>query len=166
MSGCGAKRANGVSVRLSLPAGWRESAEINEGQAVRVFQPPAPAPGVLRVLTDSIAAAGADSGALAVKMREVAVRFVRPDDARAYDRIIEDRPGGGVTAGAALIAEQEDGRRETHYLWMVAQPGRGAFIDAAMASLAMPMDDDGDPGAAAVAEIAEEAMRSAVLTRE
>lgn len=153
------------SLRLSLPTGWRESEEFNDGQMVRVFHPPAPAPGVLRVLTDSIAAAGSDAGALAVKMREVAVRFVRPDDNRAYDRIIEDRPGGGLTAGAVIVAAQEDGREETHYLWMVAQPGQGAFIDAAMASLAMPLEQDGASAAVAVAEIAEEAVRAAELIR-
>jgi hypothetical protein len=151
-------------LRLSLPPGWRETAEINEGQPVRVFHPPGDAPGVLRVLTDRIAAGGADAGAVAIKLRETAVRFVRPDDARAYDRVIEDRPGGGLVATAVITAAQDDGREETHYLWLLAEPGEGPFIDAAMAALALPRGADGDEAAAAVAAVADEALRAAELT--
>lgn len=149
-------------LRLSLPPGWRESAEINEGQPVRVFHPPGDAPGALRVLTDRIAADGGD--AVAIKLRETAVRFVRPDDARAYDRLIEDRPAGGLVATAVITAAQDDGREETHYLWLLAEPGEGPFIDAAMAALALPRATDGDEAAAAVAAVVDEALRAAELT--
>lgn len=154
-----------VDIDLPLPASWRRDWETNEGQRVRVFLPPPPAPGALRVLTDRIAAAGADPGSMAVKLREIAVRFVRPDDARVFDRLIEDRPGGGLIATAALIARQDDGREETHYLWMLAAPGEGGMVDAAMAALALPRDSDGDPAAAAVAAAADDALRAARLMR-
>lgn len=154
-----------IAVTLALPDGWSQDWEINEGQRVQAFRPPPPVPGVLRVLTDRIAAAGADPGSLAVKLREIAVRFVRPDDARVFDRLIEDRPGGGLIATAALIAAQDDGREETHYLWMVAEPGDGAAVVAAMAALALPRDADGDPFAAQAAEAADAALRAARLIR-
>lgn len=154
-----------VDVILPLPAGWTRDWEVNEGQRICAYRPPPPAPGVLRLLTDRIAAAGADPGSLAVKLREIAVRFVRPDDARVFDRLIEDRPGGGLIATAALIAAQEDGREETHYLWMLAEPGEGAMVFAVMAALAVPRDDDGDSAAAQVAEAADAALRAARLTR-
>lgn len=151
-------------LRLSLPPGWRESAEINEGQPVRVFHPPGGAPGALRVLTDRIAADVGVADAVAVKLREVAVRFVRPDDARAYDRLIEDRPGGGLIATAVITAAQDDGREETHYLWLLAEPGAGPFVDAAMAALALPRGADGDEAASAVATVADQALRAAELS--
>ena len=154
-----------IAVTLPLPDGWSQDWEVNEGQRVQAFRPPPPAPGVLRVLTDSIAAAGVDPGSVAVKLREIAVRFVRPDDARVFDRLIEDRPAGGLIATAALIAAQDDGREETHYLWMVAEPGDGATVIAAMAALALPRDADGDPLAAQVAEAADAALRAASLIR-
>lgn len=152
------------ALRLTLPPGWRESAEISEGQPLRVFHPPAPAPGVLRLLTDRIAAGG-DGATVAVKMREVALRFVRPDDARAGDRIIEDWGRDGIIASATLAAVDETtGRAETHYLWMLAVPAAGAAaVDAAMAALAVPRELDGDDGAAAVAAAADAALRAAVL---
>lgn len=151
-------------LRLTLPPGWRESADVSEGQPLRVFHPPAPAPGVLRLLTDRIAAGG-DGATVAVKMREVALRFVRPDDARAGDRIIEDWVGGGIIASATLAAVDEaTGRAETHYLWMLALPAAGtAAVDAAMAALAMPRELDGDVAAAAVVETADAALRAAAL---
>lgn len=154
-----------IDVTLALPAGWTQDWEVNEGQRVRAYRPPPPAPGVMRVLTDRIAAAGSDPGSVAVKLREIAVRFVRPDDARVFDRLIEDRPGGGLIATAALIAAQEDGREETHYLWMLAEPGDGASVIAAMAALALPRDDDGEKAAAEVAEAADDALRAARLIR-
>ena len=150
-------------LRIELPNGWRESQEINEGQPVRVFHPPAPTPGVLRVLTDRIAAD--DASFVAVKMREVAVRFMRPDDARASDRVIEDRPGGGLIASATITATQEDGREETHYLWLLAEAGEGATVDAAMASLAMPRESDGEKAATLAASIVDGAIRGATMAR-
>lgn len=152
---------------LALPDGWTASDEINDGQTVRVLRPPAPLPGVLRVLTDRIAAdPPGDAAAVAVKLREVAVRFVRPDDPRAGDRLIEDGPHGSISASAVLLAEGDsgDGQPETHYLWLRAEPLPGrAMIRAAMAALAVPGDRDGSPDAIGVVGAADVMLMSATF---
>lgn len=156
-------------LHLDMPADWRMEWETNDGATVQLWHPPAPAPGALRVLTDRIPADGPDSAAVTIKMRETALRFVRPDDSRAGDRIIENRAidggGMGIVASAMIAATTEDGTPETHYLWMIADPAEGAVLTA-MAALAMPGEVDGTEEASSMVETVDALIRAARLTAE
>lgn len=151
---------------VGLPVGWSAGEETAEGQVVRVFRPPSPLPGVLRLLTDRIAVDPPGDGAAAtIKMREVALRFVRPDDSRAGDRLIEDGPRGGIVASAVMATENDDGYAEAHYLWLRAEPIDGeAAIRVAMAALALPSDRDGSPDAVEVVTAADVMFSAAVFS--
>lgn len=158
-------------VHLDMPTDWRMEWETNDGATVQVWRPGAALPGTLRILTDRIPADGPDAAAVSIKMRETALRFVRPDDNRVGDRIIESRHpddgegDGGIIASAVIAATTEDGTPETHYLWMIADPADGA-VSTAMAALAVPGAVDGTEAAAAVVELVDGLIRAARLNLE
>lgn len=138
-------------VEFSLPSDWSADVEDHEGHSVAVFLPPAPIAGTLRLVTDSVSPKEGPDGVGAV-LQEMALRFVRPDDSRASDRIIapwdnaQARELGteeGVVA-QAVMATEEDGRAELHYLWLIGveRAGRAAV---AMFSFLVPAHMDGDP---------------------
>lgn len=150
-------------VRVRLPADWTIRMEEHEGHAVAAFD--APGGGTLRLVTDRVAPPRAGDGGTAVLLREMALRFVRPDDPRCGDRVVEDRPGGGLIASAVLRADghgcaAEDGRAEVHYLWMLGaeQDGR---VAAAMFSFALAAAQDGGEAAVAAIGTADAAIRAA-----
>ncbi len=147
----------GGVVRLTLPDGWTAGTEEHEGRPTAVFRPPA-GPGALRLVTESLAPGGG-VGAAEVTLREMALRFLRPDDARVADRVLEDRPGGGIIATAALRAGEG---QETHYLWMIGAAD-GAGVRAAMFGCALAAAEDGTDAAAAVLGAVDDAIRGAVL---
>lgn len=146
-------------VRFRLPADWTVRMEEHEGHAVAAFD--APGGGTLRLVTDRVAPPQAGSGGTVLLLREMALRFVRPDDPRAGDRVVEDRPGGGLIATAVMRTDQ-DGRAEVHYLWMLGAE-RDGRVSAAMFSFALPADRDGEEGAVAAVGTADAAVRAAVL---
>lgn len=123
-------------VRFHIPADWAIDTEEHEGKPVLALRPPG-GQGVLRVVADTIAAKDSP----AYTLREVALRFVRPDDGRASDRVLEDRRGGGIIATAVMVTE-EDGRHETHYLWLAGIEA-AASVRVAMFSFAAPAEWDG-----------------------
>lgn len=149
----------GGVVRLRLPADWPRRTEEHEGHTVAVVN----APGglvTLRLVTDAwIPKPG--PGEAAVLLREVALRFVRPDDPRAGDRVLEDRRGGGVVASAILHAN-DGGKADVHYLWLIGTEVAGRVV-AAMVSVVCPAEHDGDAAAAAVLDTVDAAVRSAEL---
>lgn len=126
-------------VRFRIPADWAIDTEEHEGKPVLALRPPG-GRGVLRLVADVISAKDSP----AYTLREVALRFVRPDDGRASDRVLEDRPGGGIIATAVMVTD-EDGRRETHYLWLAGVEAV-ASVRVAMFSFATPVEHDGTLG--------------------
>lgn len=158
------------TVRFRLPAGWRVEVEEHEGHAVAAFHPPPPAGGVLRLVTDRVAPKEGPDGVTAT-LREMALRFVRPDDPRAGDRSVEPWAQGGASGGdtgedgiiaQAVMATDEDGRAETHYLWLVGaeRAGRAAV---AMFSFGLPAILDGDESCADTLARIDAAIRAAEI---
>ncbi|MGQ9364772.1 hypothetical protein [Azospirillum sp. ST 5-10] len=125
-------------VRFRIPPDWIALTERAEGHDVAVFRPAADA-GELRVLVDERAPRA--GGTAAALLHEMTMRFVRPDDARVGDRTVERRADGATLAMAVLVAE-EDGRAETHYLWLVGAEREGS-VRVAMFSFALPAACDG-----------------------
>lgn len=152
------------TVRFRLPPGWSIDVDEHEGHPVAVFRPPAPSGGVLRLVTDRKPPRPEDAGVDAV-LREMALRFVRPDDPRAGDRTVEDRFAAGRTDGLiaqAVMVTEEDGRRETHYLWLIGAERAGQAA-VAMFSFALPAILDGDESCSATLGMIDAAIRAAVL---
>ncbi|WP_207455995.1 hypothetical protein [Azospirillum sp. SYSU D00513] len=147
-------------VRFRLPPGWLPEVEEHEGHAVAAFRPPRGEAGALRLVTDRVAPKPGQGGVEEV-LREMALRFVRPDDPRAGDRTVEDREDGALIA-QAVMRTVEDGRAEAHYLWFVGaeREGRAAV---AMFSYALPAEADGDEEAAATLSRLDPAIRSAEI---
>lgn len=168
------------TVRFRLPGGWTVDVEEHEGQPVGIFRPPPPAAGVLRLVTDRVVPRP-DSGGTAATLQEMALRFVRPQDQRAGDRTVETRADGAVIA-QAMMRTQEDGRAETHYLWLVgaerpaadgsraadgvptpaAIPAKGVAA-VAMFSFALPDLMDGDESCAETLGRIDDAIRNAEI---
>lgn len=157
-------------VRFRLPADWRPDVEEHEGHPVAVFHPPAPAGGVLRLVTDRVAPKDGPDGVTAV-LHEMALRFVRPDDPRASDRKVEPWcSGGGVDGNGnesedgvraqAVMLTQEDGRAEVHYLWLVGAE-RAGMAAVAMFSYGLPAILDGDESCAGILALLDKAIASA-----
>jgi hypothetical protein len=149
----------GDAVRFRVPAHWAPAVEEREGMDVLTFRPADTAGGTLNVLVDERAPAVGES-ADAV-LQEMALRFVRPDDARASDRTVEDRTDGARLAQVAMVTE-EDGRAESHYLWLLGRV-RGGRVGVAMFSYTLPADLDGrEPHVSTLAAL-DAAIRAAVL---
>ena len=106
---------------------------------------------------------------MAGTLREMALRFVRPQDPRAGDRTVESRADGAVIA-QAMMRTEEDGRAETHYLWLVgaeraqtAGTAGGAVAAVAMFSFALPALMDGDDSCAEMLGRIDDAIRNAEI---
>jgi hypothetical protein len=145
-------------VRLRLPTGWIPELEEHEGHSVAAFRPPRGGTGTLRLVTDRVKPRP-DQGGVEDVLREMALRFVRPDDARASDRMVEERDDGALLA-QAVMRTREEGREEVHYLWFVGarREGRAAV---AMFSYALPAEADGDEESAATLSLLDSAIRAA-----
>lgn len=148
------------TVRFRLPPGWATDVEEHEGQPVATFRPPPPAGGVLRLVTDRVAPKP-DSGSVADILQEMALRFVRPQDQRASDRTLETRADGSLLAQAVMMTDEE-GRAETHYLWLVGAERAGAAT-VAMFSYALPAILDGDESCAETLGRIDAAIQAATL---
>ncbi len=146
------------TVRFRLPPNWAAEVEEHEGQPVATFRPPPPAGGTLRLVTDRVTPKP-DSGGVAGTLQEMALRFVRPHDQRAGDRTVENRPDGGVIA-QAMMRTHEEGRAETHYLWLIGDD-RDGVAAVAMFSVALPAILDGDESCAAMLGQIDDAIRAA-----
>lgn len=160
------------TVRFRLPAGWGVEVEEHEGHPIAAFRPPPPAGGVLRLVTDRKTPRPEDAGTEGL-LQEMALRFVRPDDPRAGDRTVEDRivagsgdnDAGSRTDGLiaqAVMLTEEDGRRETHYLWLIGAHRAGQAA-VAMFNFALPAILDGDESCAVTLGAIDEAVRAAEL---
>lgn len=127
------------TVRFRIPADWTVTSEDREGIEVLVFHPADSGGGALHVLADERSPrAGEPVEAL---LHEMVLRFVRPDDARVSDRTVEDREDGVRMAQAAMVTE-EDGRTQSHYLWLLGRALEGQ-VRVAMFSYTMPAPFDG-----------------------
>lgn len=148
------------TVRFRVPMGWTVSSEDREGIEVLAFDPADGGDGVFRVLADERAPRPGES-AEAV-LHEMALRFVRPDDSRVSDRSVEDLEGGVRLAQASMVTE-EDGRVESHYLWLLGRVREGK-ARVAMFSYTLPALFDGqEPHVSTLAGL-DEAIRAAELT--
>ncbi|PWC34402.1 hypothetical protein TSO352_16355 [Azospirillum sp. TSO35-2] len=149
------------TVRFRLPPGWAVDVEEHEGQPVGTFRPPPPAAGVLRLVTDRVVPRPDGGSPVADTLQEIALRFVRPQDPRAGDRTVDSRPDGAVIA-QAMMRTDEDGRAETHYLWLVGAVRAGAAA-VAMFSFALPALMDGDESCAETLGRIDDAIRTAEI---
>lgn len=127
------------TVRFRVPMGWTVSSEDREGIEVLAFAPNDSGGGAFHVLVDERAPRPGEP-AEAV-LHEMALRFVRPDDSRVSDRSIEEREDGARLALAAMVTE-EDGRAESHYLWLLGRV-RDGRARVAMFSYTVPALFDG-----------------------
>lgn len=145
-------------VRFQLPADWSRRVDEQDGHAVCVFQPP-DGDGTLHVVADRVPVSeGAGTGI--VLLRELALRFVRPDDSRAGDRIVDAHPQGGILAQLVMRTTEAGG--EVHYLWFVGDV-RGDRIATAMFNFRIAGDRDGLPALAARIDRVERAIGRAIL---
>ncbi|HYG85340.1 MAG TPA: hypothetical protein VD978_03700 [Azospirillum sp.] len=146
------------TVRFRVPMDWTVTSEDREGIEVLVFHP-ADAGGALHVLADERGPrAGEPPEAV---LHEMSMRFVRPDDARVSDRAVDDREDGVRIAQAAMTTE-EDGRMESHYLWLLGQV-RDGRVRVAMFSYTVPTLFDGqEPHVSTLAGL-DAAIRAAEL---
>lgn len=147
------------TVRFRVPTDWTVSSEDREGIEVLTFHPADSGGGALRVLVDERAPRPGEP-AQAV-LHEMVLRFVRPDDARVSDRSVEDRDDGVRLAQAAMVTEEE-GRTESHYLWLVGHV-RDGRVRVAMFSYTLPALFDGqEPHVSTLAGL-DAAIRAAEL---
>ncbi len=163
------------TVRFRLPAGWTADVEEHEGQPVASFRPPPPAGGTLRLVTDRVTPkpdagglnsaalnpAGPGLGGVAATLQEMALRFVRPQDQRAGDRTVDIRDDG-ATIAQAMMRTDEEGRAETHYLWLIGAE-RDGIAAVAMFSFALPAILDGDESCAQILGMIDDAIRAAEI---
>ncbi|HYH21448.1 MAG TPA: hypothetical protein VD995_22805 [Azospirillum sp.] len=149
----------GDAVRFRVPAHWAPAVEEREGMDVLTFRPADSVGGTLNVLVDERTPAAGES-AEAV-LQEMALRFVRPDDTRASDRTVEDRADGARLAQVAMVTE-EDGRVESHYLWLLGRVD-GGRVGVAMFSYTLPARLDGQEPHVSTLAALDAAIRAAVL---
>ena len=157
----------GDAVRFRVPGHWAPAVEEREGMDVLTFRPADSVGdsggdsggGTLNVLVDErTPAAGQSAEAV---LQEMALRFVRPDDARASDRTVEDRADGVRLAQAAMVTE-EDGRVESHYLWLLGRVD-GGRVGVAMFSYTLPANLDGQEPHVSTLAALDAAIRAAEL---
>ncbi|HEY0835699.1 MAG TPA: hypothetical protein VGE72_17485 [Azospirillum sp.] len=149
----------GGAVRFRVPAHWAPAVEEREGMDILTFRPADSAGGTLNVLVDE--RAPQDGGRAEDVLQEMALRFVRPDDARASDRTVEDRADGVRLAQAAMVTE-EDGRVESHYLWLLGRV-RDGRVGVAMFSYSLPARLDGQEPHVSTLAALDAAIRAAEL---
>lgn len=149
----------GGTVRFRVPLDWTVSSEDREGIEVVAFHPAEASGAALRVLTDERLPRPGE--AAEATLHEMVLRFVRPDDARVSDRSVEDRPDGARLAQAAMLTE-EDGRAESHYLWLLGRV-RDGRVRVAMFSYTLPAQHDGQEPHVSVLAGLDAAVRAAEL---
>src|SRR5687768_13548260 len=81
-------------VTFRLPADWIETMEDGLG----LFQPARPDSGSLRVTTEVMEAASDLPATTRSLLVQTAERFVRADDPRGHDRMVEETDDGGIFA--------------------------------------------------------------------
>lgn len=152
----------GGCVRFRLPEDWVEKEE----DGLAVFHPKALDRGTLRVAIREIpcdtAGPDVDPEELArLAMNQAALQFVRPDDARASDRGIENLPGGDVLAHYT-IATNEAGERLRHYLWMRGTADRDRAVLAMFSYVILSEQDGREPWTSTVALLDREIRTASV----
>ena len=149
-------------VRFRLPADWLEGQEAGIG----VFQPPREGGGTLRVTSEVLRHAGPPgdgdlAAATRVILRQTAENFVRPDDPRGSDRIVEQLDDGGLIASYSARTEL-DGDKLVIYLWMRGK-AMAETVTVAVFSFAMAQEKDGDEEFAAIMGMLDTEIRAAGL---
>ncbi|GEO38241.1 hypothetical protein GGE65_001984 [Skermanella aerolata] len=149
-------------VRFRLPADWLEGQEAGIG----VFQPPQEGGGTLRVTSEVLSHAGPPgdgdlAAATRVILRQTAENFVRPDDPRGSDRIVEQLDDGGLIASYSARTEV-DGDKLVIYLWMRGK-AMAETVTIAVFSFAMAQEKDGDEEFAAIVGMLDSEIRAAGL---
>ncbi|WP_207485017.1 hypothetical protein [Arenibaculum pallidiluteum] len=140
-------------LRLRLPADWRGAPEED---GVSCWTPDPPDGGALRILLETLS-----GGDAAVRMLEMATRFLQPGDVRAADRTLEQLEDGALLATLHAQAEA-DGAPAAFYLWMkgvAADPG----ALCALFSFSLPAARDGDPHFAALLSMLDAEIRACRL---
>jgi hypothetical protein len=149
-------------VRFRLPADWLEGAEAGVG----VFQPPRDGGGTLRV-TSEVLRHGGPSGdgdlaaATRVILHQTAENFVRADDPRCGDRVIDQVDDGSLIASYSARTEI-DGDKLVIYLWMRGK-AMAETVTIAVFSFAMAAESDGDEAFAAIVGMLDSEIRAAGL---
>jgi len=149
-------------VRFRLPADWLEGEEGGVG----IFPPPRPGGGTLRVTSEVMRHGGPPgdgdlAAATRVILRQTVENFIRPDDPRCGDRVVEQLDDGSLIASYSARTEI-DGDKLVIYLWMRGK----AMADAAtlaVFSFAMAAEDDGSEAFAAIVGMLDSEIRAAGL---
>jgi hypothetical protein len=149
-------------VRFRLPADWLEG----EDGGIGIFHPPRPGGGTLRVTSEVLRHGGQHgdgdlAAATRVILRQTAENFVRPDDPRGGDRVIEQLDDGSLIASYSARTEI-DGDKLVIYLWMRGK-AMGEAVTIAVFSFAMAIDDDGSETSAATVGMLDSEIRTAGL---
>jgi hypothetical protein len=125
-------------VTFRLPADWIETMEDGLG----LFQPARPDSGSLRVTTEVMEAASDLPATTRSLLVQTAERFVRADDPRGHDRMVEEIDDGGIFASfnARTVI---DGANVMIYLWL---RGRTSWrrVTVALFSYVLPAERDGE----------------------
>jgi hypothetical protein len=149
-------------VRFRLPADWLDGVEDGVG----VFHPPRPRGGTLRVTTEEFRHGGKPgdgdlAAATRVIMRQTAENFVRPDDPRASDRVIDTLRDGTMLASYSVRAQIE-GDLVALYMWMRGRAA-GEAVTLAVFSFALSAASDGSEAFAAIIGMLDAEIRAAAL---
>jgi hypothetical protein len=149
-------------VRFRLPADWLEGEEAGIG----IFHPPHPGGGTLRVTSEVLRHGGPPgdgdlAAATGVILRQTAENFVRPDDPRGSDRVIEQLDDGSLIASYSARTEI-DGEKLVIYLWMRGKT-MGEAVTIAVFSFAMAAEDDGGEAFAAIVGMLDSEIRAVGL---
>jgi hypothetical protein len=149
-------------VRFRLPADWLEGAEAGVG----VFQPPRDGGGTLRVTSEVLRHGGPPgdgdlAAATRVILHQTAENFVRADDPRCGDRVIDQLDDGSLIASYSARTEI-DGDKLVIYLWMRGK-AMAETVTIAVFSFAMAAESDGDEAFAAIVGMLDSEIRAAGL---
>jgi hypothetical protein len=148
-------------VRFRLPADWLEGAEAGVG----VFQPPQEGGGTLRVTSEVLRHGGppgdGDLAATRVILHQTAENFVRPNDSRIGDRIIDQLDDGSLIASYSARTEI-DGDKLVIYLWMRGK-AMAETVTIAVFSFAMAAENDGGEAFAAIVGMLDSEIRAVGL---
>jgi hypothetical protein len=149
-------------VRFRLPADWLEGAEAGVG----VFQLPREGGGTLRVTSEVLRHGGPPgdgdlAAATRVILHQTAENFVRADDSRIGDRVIDQLDDGSLIASYSARTDI-DGDKLVIYLWMRGKAMAEA-VTIAVFSFAMAAENDGDEAFASIIGMLDSEIRATGL---
>jgi len=151
---------NRVSFRL--PADWLDGMEDGVG----IFHPPRPRGGTLRVTTEELRHGGNPgdgdlAAATRVILRQTAENFVRADDSRVGDRVLEQLDDGSMLASYNARTMIE-GDMVAIYMWLRGKAVK-EVVTLAVFSFALAASADGSDAFVTAIGMLDDEIRAAEL---